>query len=235
MRQLRARNLEPHGLGPGRQQQPIEFERAPVGERQPPRLRVEAVGDDAEPQVDPILGIETLRPQRQPFLRRAAGEIVLREIGAIERRRVLGAQHDELAREPQAPQFRRGREARRAAADDHHRFRGLRGGGGAGFRRAFAAHENLAVPTFDRPAGKGVERGGAQDFPRGEVEARVVPGTMDLPAQDESVDERRVVMRAMRADRENLVFAQHQQHFFVPRPGRPICHRARVRRSRRLG
>ena len=39
---------------------------------------------------------------------------------------------------------------------------------------------------------------------------------MDLPAQDESVDERRVVMRAMRADRENLVFAQHQQHFLFP-------------------
>ena len=49
MRQLRAGDLKPHGLGPGRQQQPIEFERAPVGERQPPRLRVKAFGDGAEP------------------------------------------------------------------------------------------------------------------------------------------------------------------------------------------
>ena len=41
---------------------------------------------------------------------------------------------------------------------------------------------------------------------------------MDLPAQHEPVDQRRVVMRTMRADRENLVFAQHQQHFFLPDP-----------------
>ena len=81
-----------------------------------------------------------------------------------------------LPAKPQAPQLRRGREARRAAADDHHRFRGLRGSGARVFAGAFAAHENLAVPTFDRPAGKRVERRSAQDFPRGEVEARVVPG-----------------------------------------------------------
>ena len=58
---------------------------------------------------------------------------------------------------------------------------------------------------------------------------------MNLAAQHESVDERRVVMRAMRADRENLVFAQHQQHFLFPDPADQFAIALRVRRSRRLG
>ena len=80
-----------------------------------------------------VLGIELVRPQRQPILRRAAGEIVLRQVGPVDRRRGVAAQHDDAAAEAAPPQHLGRRKARRPAADDDDPSRRIRVSRGRGF------------------------------------------------------------------------------------------------------
>ena len=54
---------------------------------------------DARPklQVDALLGVELVRPQRDPLVLRLAGQELLRQVRAIGRRRVVGADHRDRA------------------------------------------------------------------------------------------------------------------------------------------
>ena len=89
-----------------------------AGDHDLARLRVDADDFGVEAQFDAVLGVELVRPQRQPILRRAAGEIVLRQVGPVDRRRGILAQHDDAAAEAAPPQHLGRRKARRTAADD---------------------------------------------------------------------------------------------------------------------
>ena len=118
MRLVGARDRQPHRLGAGRQQQPV------VGRLLPPATMTSRVFTSMpttsafEAQLDAVFGIESVRPQRQPVLRRAAGEIILRQVGPVDRRRGIIAQHDDAAAEAAPPQHLGRRKARRAAADN---------------------------------------------------------------------------------------------------------------------
>ena len=78
--------VEPDRLGAGREQQRAERVLAPSSSRTRLRCSVERRRARAEHEVDPLLGVELRRPQRDPLLRRGAGEVVLRQVRPVVRR-----------------------------------------------------------------------------------------------------------------------------------------------------
>ena len=179
MRLVGARDRQADRLGAGREQQPVVGDRAPVGEHDLARTRIDAGDVRLEPQIDAVLGIEAVRAQRHPILRRAAGEIVLGQVRPVDGRRIVVAQHDDAALIVLAPEHLGRREAGRAAADDHDPVRRSTRWLAAWLRfrlRPLLAHEDLAVALLDRPARDGAQGRGAQGFARAQVEAGVMPG-----------------------------------------------------------
>src|SRR5207237_1658444 len=69
--------------------------------------------------IDADLDIEVVRAQRQPILRRAAGEIILRQIWPVDRRRGIVAEHDDAAAKLLPPEHLSRSKSCRAATDDH--------------------------------------------------------------------------------------------------------------------
>jgi len=118
VRLIGGRNRQPHRLGAGRQQQAVVTEARPVGAPHLALLRID--GDDLglEPQIDLAVAVEILRAQRHPVFRRAAGEIILGQIGPVDRRRRVVADHRDAAAEAVATQHLSRGEARGTAADD---------------------------------------------------------------------------------------------------------------------
>ncbi len=120
-------------FGSGRKQQPVVGNPAPVGEYDLARARIDAGDVRIETQVDIVLCIKAFPAQRNPILRRFAGEIVLGKIGPINRRRFVVAEHDDAALILFAPQsFGRG-ETGRAAADNDDLLGNLAGAPSRGF------------------------------------------------------------------------------------------------------
>ena len=115
---LCARNGWAHRFGARRQKKTIEGNCVAVGERNFPRANVDAGDGRLETKVNSVVGIEAHRAEREPVLRRAAGEIVLGKVRPVDRRGFVAAQHDDLALVLPPPEHLRGSEARGAAADN---------------------------------------------------------------------------------------------------------------------
>ena len=94
---MRTRDVELDRIGARREQQLVVALRLPVVEHDALALRVDRRHAHAELQPDPMLGEELAWAQRQPLLRRVAGEVIFGEIGPIDGRRGIGPDHDELA------------------------------------------------------------------------------------------------------------------------------------------
>ncbi len=78
-----------------------------VGERDLARLGIDRGDVAVQPEVDAGLGIETVRTQRHPVLRRAAGEIILGQVRPIDRRLRYRCSASRCCREiPAAAAFR---------------------------------------------------------------------------------------------------------------------------------
>ena len=87
-----------------------------------------------------------------------------------------------------------------------------------GFARrplAFFADEDAAVSLLDVPDVQRVEGGSADRFAGAQVKAGMMPGTPDGAVSNETVDERSVVVAAVRIDGENLGPFAHQQNLLV--------------------
>jgi hypothetical protein len=120
VRQVHAGDRQANRLGAGGQQEPVVGDLAAVAEFELARLRID--GDDAalQPQVDVLFGVVVLRTQRHPVLGRRAVEIVLGQVGTIDGRRVVLAEHHDAALVVLAPEhLGRGETGRTAAHDDH--------------------------------------------------------------------------------------------------------------------
>ncbi len=168
----------------------------------------------AELQLDPVLAIEFGRTQRYPFLGCGAGEIVLGEIGPVVRPRLVRAQHRDRAGVALAPQHLGRRVSRGTAADDDDQFR-LRTRGRPRrppCRFQLFADINHAVPLLDPPARDGVECGRPQGLAGAQGEAGVVPRAANGIGDEHPLDERTVVMAALRADREERSTVACQHH-----------------------
>ena len=119
VRQIGARHIQPNRLRAGGEQQRVVRQRLAALDLDLLARGVDA-GDAAARTFDAVLAVEILRAQRNPFLRRVPGEIVLREIRAIVRRGVVGVDDRDPAVVSAATQHLRRRAAGRARADDHH-------------------------------------------------------------------------------------------------------------------
>ena len=176
--QVCARHVEAHDARAGREQERIEGHTAAVGHRYRASLRIEGGDGRIEPDLDLLFLVEVGRAQRDPILRRLAGEEVLRQVRPVVRGRIVGAEHGDRAAVALAPQHLGCRVACRAAADDDDRLRrrcGCRPLLGR-LPLRLLAHEDLAVGLLDLPARDRVQRRGSQRFARTQAEARVVPG-----------------------------------------------------------
>ena len=219
MRQIGAGDAEPDGLGSGRQQQPVEGGRLAAGDDLA-LLRVDAGDLGIEMQIDAVFGVIGIRAQRQPIFRRAAGEIILREIGPVDRRGAFVAVHRDAAAEAAPPQHFGRRKACRAAADDDDPVGAVfcRGGlgRGLGFRlRQFLFDENLAVALFDLPAIDRAQSGSAYGLAGTQIEAGMVPGAPHRCADDKTVRQRPVIMAAMGTDGKKLRSGLNHKHGFI--------------------
>ena len=211
-------NRQAHGLRAGRQQQPVVGDLAAVGQRDLARARIDGGDVGLEPQVDAVLGVEVVAAQRHPFLGRVAGEIVLGEVGPVDRRGVVVAQHDDAALVLLAPQHLGRREAGSAAAHDHDPVRRRRPPAwraGLASVCALLRDEDLAVALLDRPAVDRAERRRAQRLAGAQAEAGVMPGAAHRVADQQPFGERAVIVAAVRADGEDLAAAARQQHLLV--------------------
>ena len=161
-------------------------------------------------------GVKTIGAQRQPILRRAAGEIILGQVRPVHRRRGIAAQHDDTAAILLPPQhFGRG-ESRRTSADDDDLVHC--GHSSCAARRGLLAllpDDDAIALVLDLPDGKRIERRRARGFSAAQVKAGVVPGTTDAVANHEAIRKRPVIMAAIRVDGENPGACAHQQDILV--------------------
>ncbi|MCY1231532.1 hypothetical protein D9M72_439850 [compost metagenome] len=109
-------------FGAHRQQQSVEGDPRPIGEQDFAGADIDAGNPGSEAHVDAVLGIEALLAQRDPVLRRLAGEIVLRKVRAVDGQRLVIADHDDGALKLFAPQSFGGGKAGGAATDDDDLF-----------------------------------------------------------------------------------------------------------------
>ena len=149
----------------------------------------------------PLLGVELGRSERNPLLGRGAGEIVLRQIGPIVGRRVVGAQHREAAGVAFPPQHLGGSVARGAAADDDDRRRQPGAWRPRRRRRAcssFSRTKALPSRCSTRQHGDRVQRRRAQRLAGAQAETGMVPRTADGIVDEKPLGKRAAVVRARR-------------------------------------
>ena len=108
-----------HRFCPGRKKEPVEGESCSGCERDFSRPDVDAGDGASQAQVDGVVRIEAQRVKSDPFLWRTACKIVLGEVGPIDRRSVVAAEHDDFAAVFLPSQHFRSGEPGSAAADDH--------------------------------------------------------------------------------------------------------------------
>ena len=171
----------------------------------------------AKPQIDFAFAIKIVRPQRQPILRRAAGEIILGQVRPVDRRRGVVAHHDDAAAKPAPAQHFGRRKAGRAAADDDDltgRVR-LRRHGARLRLLALLRDEDAAVALFHRPAIDRAERRRPLRLAGAQIETGVMPRAAHAVAGHETFGQRAMVVAAMRADGEYFVATAHQQNLLV--------------------
>ena len=217
MRQVRTRNGKPHRLCAGRKQQAVVGDAAAVLERDGAVPHVDPADLGVQPQIDVVLLVEVVRSERQPVFGRIAGQIVLREVRAIDRRRVVAAEHRDGVLVALPAQHLGRRESGRAAADNDdavRRCRCLAARPRFGLLHLLAHRDGVALP-LDLPAGDRAQRRRVQRLAGAQIEAGVMPRAAHRAVRDDALGERPVIVRALRPDREHLRALPHQQHGFV--------------------
>src|SRR5438045_7613020 len=156
-----------------------------------------------------MLFVEVRRPNRDPFLRRMPGEIVLREVGPVVRGSFVVVDNGDVAAIAATPQHLAGGSSRRARADDYNLAQALAGNmygicGGKGVTLDLVAHDDAITAPLDAPAGHRVERRCAERFAVAQGETGMMPGTSHRVANQLTLGEWSAVVSTCRADREIL-------------------------------
>jgi hypothetical protein len=206
-----AGNVELHRFGAGRQQQLVESKLAAVAECQLFAFGIEPDDLGLELEIDLVLGVPAVLAQRHPVFRRRAGEIVLRQIGPIDGRGRVIAQHGDGAGVTAPPQHLGAGKAGCAAADDDDAFARRSGRLWRG-PILLSADKNLAAAFLDLPARQRTERGRRERFAGRQIETSMMPGAADGVADHQSFGERPVIMRALGGNRRHLAAVAHQHH-----------------------
>ena len=104
-------------------------------------------------ELDTVFGIELVRAERQPILWRVAGEIILRQIGPINRGSGIVTDHDDATIEPAPPKHLGGCKAGCSSADNHNSPHAVCRWQGLGFwLLALFLDEDSAAALLDFPA-----------------------------------------------------------------------------------
>ena len=213
VRLIGAGDVEANGFGAGCEQELVERHGSPICKRYLPGACIDGGDFGAKLEFDGLILVELARPQRHPVFRRVSGEIVLRAVGPVVRRRIVGGEERHRAGKSLPPQHFGGGKSGSPAAHDHHplglraRTFGCRAPAGG---LDLLPHEQHAVALFHAPAGHRVERGRGERLARAQAEASVVPRAAHGVADDQPLGERTAVVRAGRADREKFVAAARE-------------------------
>ena len=165
-----------------------------------------------KPEIDGVVAIEFGRAKRQPILGRAAREIVLGQVGPVDRRGIVGGQHDDLPLVLPPAQHFRGGEAGGAPADDHDLPRLAGSAGGRKRLCALLADNDLAVALIDQPGIDWAEGGRMQRLSGPKAETGVMPRTSYGVVDDQPFRERTAIMGADGADGEDFRSPAREQH-----------------------
>ncbi len=154
---------------------------------------------------------ELARTKRHPFFGRGARQVVLGQIGAIDRQvRVRADQHQLAAVALAAQSLGSGVAGGSGTHDDDPRRRSSGAGRQFRLRQAFAHPHPLALSNhlvaWDR-----VQRRRAQRRAGAQIEARMVPRAAHRPVDEQSLVERSRVVSAGGADREYFLAPARQQ------------------------
>jgi hypothetical protein len=198
-------------------QELVERHASPVCKRHFTGACIDGGDFGAKLELDRLILVELARPQRHPLFRRVAGEIVLRAIGPVIRRRIVGREERHRTGKSLPSQHLGCGKSGSPAADDHHTL----GLCARAFPRAGRApvggldllpHEQHAVALLHAPAGHRVERGRGDRLARAQTEAGVVPRAPHRVADDQTLAKRTAVVRACRADCEKFVAPACEEH-----------------------
>ncbi len=166
-----------------------------------------------------LIGVVVCGPERNPVFLRLARQIVFRQVWPIAGRGSVGAQHDEWAIVAFAAEDVGGRQASCTPSNDddrlwpqaptlaRHRFRTCR-------RQLFVDEHHVAL-SLHFPTRNRIQRWRSNRLPGAKTETGVVPGASDGIADDQTLGERSVVMRAVRPDRKDLRLTLDDQHLLV--------------------
>jgi hypothetical protein len=215
VRQICAGDRKADGIGARRDEERIPSEIAPVLQKHALLRDLDRRDLRAELEIDHLRRVPLGRLEWDPLFERVSGEVVLREVRAIDGRRVIGAKQRDRAHEVFAPEAV-GRGHSGSTGSDDHDF--LRTAPRAPFGRAnggLARDVHAPVPLFDLEALQADERRRVQGFARPHVEARVVPWATNRFADHEPLGKRTAVMRACRCDREDLASFAHENDPFA--------------------
>ena len=220
----RAGHGEANRFGSRRQQQPVIAKPFAAREHDLALARLDACDVRVEPELDGVLVVETLGPQRYPLFRGRSREIVLGQVRPVDRGGIVAAQHHQTSLPLLPAQHFGGGKSRSAAANNHDRFRStlvrvLR------FRCLLAAFDDdLVALALDAPAGNRAQRRGMQRLARTQAETGMVPGTAHGLAIHQPLAQGTAIMGAGRADREKFIAPARQQNGLVAHMARQ--HRA---------
>jgi len=198
----------------GGQEERVPGDLAPVLQREALAGRIDGGHPRAERQRDLLLAEERRWAQRHPLLGRGAGQVVLGEVRAIDRRRLVGAEQQDLTVVSLAPQNLGRRFARRAGAHDGDRAQ-RRLAPQRDWIAAPGTDPDLPVRALDLVAGQGVVGRRAQHGAGPQVEAGVVPRAADGAVDHATLGQRAAVVCAGRPHGEDLLAVAHQQDRFA--------------------
>jgi hypothetical protein len=140
------------------------------------------------------------------------------QIRPIHGRILVGAHHPQASVEAFAAQHVRRSKSRGATTDDDDRARPAGDASGRSLTIRvgdFLAHEHHVADTIDLPPRDRVQRGRPHRFTGPQAETGVMPRTPHRIADDESVFERAVIVRAVRADRKALLTSPNDDDLVV--------------------
>jgi hypothetical protein len=214
---LRAGDREPNGLGAGREEQRAVLTLRSIVETHHARGGVDRRHATTQNEVDALLHVELIRPERDPIVLRFTREEIFRQVRPIDGRIRVGTDHGKGAAVALAPQHLGRGHAGGPTADDHNGRRRPIGASRCGrrLRRQLLTDEQPVALAVHAPAGDRIERRRAERLPRSQAEAGVMPRTAHRVPDDEPFDERAAIVRTRRANGEQLVAGTCQHDLVV--------------------
>src|SRR6185437_11785797 len=182
-------------------------------------LRIDRGDGCTKSEFDTGLCVVGVGSERHPILRRLASQIILRQVGTIDRRCGIIADHGDQTGKSLPPKHLGCGKAGAAAADDDDSVRRRSGSARRGWRFLcrvpLTANKEPVALALDLPDRERGQRGGTYRFAAPQREAGMVPGAANGVIDDQPLRERSMIVAAECIDGENLGAKLDQEHLLV--------------------